>query len=56
MFLQAIQLVEPMKEAMKNFYNSGTLNDIIIPLIPVIIALGGSWSGLKFCLGMLRNS
>lgn len=56
MFLQLVQLVEPMKEAMKNFYNSGTLNDIIIPLIPVIIALGGSWSGLKFCFGMLRNS
>lgn len=56
MFLQLVQLVEPMKEAMKNFYNSGTLNDIIIPLIPVIIALGVSWNGLKFCFGMLRNS
>lgn len=56
MFLQAVQLVEPMKEAMKNFYNSGTLSDIIIPLILLGFAIGGSWRGLKFCFGMLRNS
>lgn len=56
MFLQAVQLVEPMKEAIKNFYDSGALKDIIISIFPVIFAMGVSWNGLKFCFGMLRNS
>ena len=56
MSLQLVQLVEPMKEGMKNFYNSGTLNDIIVTFILLGFAIGGSWRGLKFCFSMLRNS
>lgn len=45
-----------LANALKDVDMIEILSEAFIPFVLLGIAIGGSWSGLKFCFGMLRNS